>query len=245
MPLVKTLLQSLLRPFGLRLARLQGVQRREFGAEVLFSVLRQAGFAPAHILDVGANHGNWTRTALQFFPGAQYTLLEPQDPLKVYIEDLRKAGKNITWISAGASDATGKLPFHLSHRDDSSSFLSPEGASGPAVPIEVWALNDLLVEHKLPVPEMVKIDAEGFDLKVLRGATNLLGKTEVFLVEASVLCPFENSVAAVVQFMAGHGYRLIDITELNRSPKHNVLWLTELAFLRMESTLLRAANSYE
>ena len=33
------------------------------------------------------------------------------------------------------------------------------------------------------LPEMVKIDAEGFDLKVLAGASDLLGKTDIFLVE--------------------------------------------------------------
>ena len=92
---------------------------------------------------------------------------------------------------------------------------------------------------------MVKIDAEGFDLKVLRGAVSLLGKTHVFLVEAVVQCSFENTVAATVQFIAEHGYRLIDITELNRSPKHNVLWLTKLAFLRNASRLLAHATSYE
>lgn len=41
------------------------------------------------------------------------------------------------------------------------------------------------------------------------------------------------------------GYRLIDITELNRSPKHNVLWLTELAFLRSASPLFGSVTSYE
>ena len=60
-----------------------------------------------------------------------------------------------------------------------------------------------------------------------------------------MLCPFENTVAAAVQFMAEHGYRLIDITEINRSPKHNVLWLTELAFLRNASRLLAHATSNE
>ena len=95
------------------------------------------------------------------------------------------------------------------------------------------------------MPDLLKIDAEGFDLKVLRGASRLLGKTEAVLVEASVLCPFENSVGATMQFMDEHGYRLMDITEINRSPKHNVLWLTELAFLRKDSHLLDAACSYE
>ena len=242
---MKTLIQSLLRPFGLRLARLETGATREFGVDVLFSVLRRSDFAPTHILDVGANHGNWTRSALQLFPDAQYILLEPQDRLKMHIQDLLASGRKITWINAGASDKTETLPFHLSHRDDSSTFLEGDAPSAPAIPIKVWALDDLLVEYKLPVPGMVKIDAEGFDLKVLQGAGSLLGKTDVFLVEASVLCPFENSVEAIIQFMAGGGYRLVDITELNRSPKDNVLWLTELAFLRNESQLLSGATSYE
>ena len=86
-----------------------------------------------------------------------------------------------------------------------------------------------------------------FDLKVLAGASDLFGKTDIFLVEAAVRTgsAYENSVAAVVSFMAKAGYNLMDITDLNRSPKHGVLWLCELAFLRDGSTLLDAATSYE
>ena len=95
---------------------------------------------------------------------------------------------------------------------------------------------------------MVKIDAEGLDLRVLAGASDLLGKTDVFLVEA-VVCAcdrdYENTAAEVVKFMANAGYRLVDITDLNRSPKHNVLWLCELAFLRNASSLFETATSYE
>jgi hypothetical protein len=94
---------------------------------------------------------------------------------------------------------------------------------------------------------MVEIDAEGSDLKVLAGASDLFGKTEIFLVEAVVRTNtgYENSVAEVVKFMAKAGYNLMDITDLYRSPKHGVLWLCELAFLRGGSPLLDAATSYE
>ena len=242
---VKALVQSLLRPFGLRLARLQSAPARDYGADVLFSVLKRFGFSPKHIVDVGANHGNWTRTSLQYFPEAQYTLLEPQKELLIHIQDLLAAGRPIRWINAGASDRSGILPFFIAQRDDSSSFVETTEDSSRSIPVQVLSLDDLLLQYELPVPELVKIDAEGFDLKVLHGAKTLLGKTDVFLLEASVLCPYENSVAAAVQFMAEHGYRLIDITEINRSLKDNVLWLTELAFLRKGSSLLSAATAYE
>ena len=45
--------------------------------------------------------------------------------------------------------------------------------------------------------------------------------------------------------MAHAGYRIIDITELNRSPKYGVLWLCEVAFLRNASHLLDGVDSYE
>ena len=48
-----------------------------------------------------------------------------------------------------------------------------------------------------------------------------------------------------MNFMSDHDYRLIDLTDMNRSPKHGVLWLTELAFLRRSSPLLDGASSYE
>ena len=67
------------------------------------------------------------------------------------------------------------------------------------------------------------------------------------MVEAIVrtVGPHENSIAEVVKFMAKAGYSLMDITDLNRSPTHGVLWLCELAFLRDGSPLLDFATSYE
>jgi hypothetical protein len=57
------------------------------------------------------------------------------------------------------------------------------------------------------------------------------------MVEASVWRAdgaYDNSVAEVVGFMVKAGYNLMDITDLNRSPKHGVLWLCELAFCATE-----------
>ena len=56
---------------------------------------------------------------------------------------------------------------------------------------------------------------------------------------------FENTLGNVIQAMAHAGYRILDITDLNRSPKYGVLWLCEVAFLRNGSHLLNGVNSYE
>ncbi len=246
---MKALIQSLLRPFGLRITRLDNVRGPDYGREVIFSTLKRFGFSPRHVMDIGANHGHWTRAALDYFPEAEYVLVEPQDHLKVCVQDLIESGHKIRWINAGVAEKSGTLRFYISDRDDSSTFLpreeQPQTRVASETMVEVKTLDDILSAYNLPAPEMVKIDAEGFDLKVMQGASSLIGKTDVFLLEAGVICPFENSVARVVSTMENFGYRLIDITELNRSPKYGVLWLTEFAFLRASSPLLDSVTSYE
>jgi FkbM family methyltransferase len=246
---MKRLIQYLLAKFGFRLVRIDDGPRPSEGLDPFFSLLQKLGFAPKHILDVGANRGIWTRTAIKHFPNARYTLVEPQDHLKSHIQDLLDRGCKIQWINAGAGDKSGTMPMSISHRDDSSTFVLADrhghSTGSQQIIVPVKTLNEIVAAGSAGMPEMVKIDAEGFDLKVLAGASDLLGKTDIFLVEAMVCASYENSAAEVIHFMAGAGYRLFDITDLNRSPRHGVLWLCELAFLRNASPLLAAVKSYE
>jgi FkbM family methyltransferase len=250
--MLKELVQSTLKKFGLRLVRLDNhaqvrVPQPAYGLDCFFATLSSCGFHPRHIVDVGAHMGSWTRKALEYFPDAQYTLVEPQDRLKANIQDLLGRGCKITWINAGAADTSGELPFTVSRREDSCSFAPTSVDAGALrISVPVTTLNDIVSASNAPLPEMVKIDAEGFDLRVLAGASDLLGKTEIFFVEVAVGCPeFENTLANVVRMMDEAGYRVADITDINRSPKYGVLWLCELAFVRKGSPLFANAQSYE
>jgi FkbM family methyltransferase len=244
---MKSIIQAALGKVGYRLSRVANAPKD--GLTCFFEAIQRAGFTPRHIVDVGANRGNWTRAAIRFFPEAQYTLVEPQDHLKVHIQDLIERGYRIRWVNAAASDHSGILPFTIAQRDDSSTLALSEkearDSGAKQVPVQVTTLNELVASDRERPPDLVKIDAEGFDLKVLAGASKLMSKTDVFLAEATVCCTYENSVLDVVQHMDREGYRLIDITYLDRSPKHGVLWLCELAFLRKEAQWLDKANSYE
>jgi FkbM family methyltransferase len=233
----------------LRLIRLQNVQQGPTW-DIFFSVLKAHGFAPKHIIDVGANHGRWTRCALKYFPSAYYTLVEPQDYLKTDVQDLLGLNR-IRWISAGVSDRPGTLPFAITQFDYGSSFnVTLEAIKVRAlrqIEVPVTTLNEIVRTSDAPLPDMVKIDAEGFDLRVIAGASELIGKTDIFLLEAAICADYspesgesilENTLTRVIDTMERSGYRIIDITDLNRSPKNGVLWLCEVAFLRKGSRLL-------
>ncbi len=66
------------------------------------------------------------------------------------------------------------------------------------------------------------------------------------LIEATVACPtYPNTATVIFQKMDGLGFRLFDITDLNRSPERGVLWLIEAVFVRKDSALAAAATQYQ
>jgi FkbM family methyltransferase len=242
---IKKIVHLLLDPVVTRLGYMKSVEiiRNANGfdksslLETFFLNLKEMGLNPKHIVDVGANHGTWTRETLKYFPDAYYTLLEPQEWLKPSLQDLLDANDKIRFNAVGAGAQSGSFNFTIVHRDDSCSFrYSEEEAKEKGykqVEIPIVTLNELIEGSNLPIPDIVKIDAEGLDIDVLKGADSLFGKTEVFMVEAGVFNKvFDNSFLEMITFMDEKGYRLFEITDLNRPFQPQVLWLVELAFVK-------------
>jgi FkbM family methyltransferase len=205
--------------------------------EIFFTTLKRMEFYPKHIIDVGANHGTWTRETLAYFPEAYYTLLEPQKWLQPSIQDILDSNSKVSFNAVGAGEKEGSFLFTIVNRDDSCSFRYTEEEAKAAgfkqIEIPVVTLNALLSESKLPVPDIIKIDAEGLDIEVLKGASDFFGKTEIFMVEAGIVNKrINNSFHKVINFMDENGYRLFEITDLNRPFQPQVLWLAELVFVK-------------
>ena len=208
-----------------------------------FTSIKKTGFEPKHIVDIGANHGTWTRETLQYFPNSYYTLLEPQSWLQNSFNDLINNNKKIQFYPYGAGSKKETLTFTLLDRDDSSTFKFPKEEAikkgYKQIDVPVVTLNSLIEnEENFPFPDIVKIDAEGLDMEVLKGASDLFGKTEVFMVEAGIVHKgFDNSILKLINFMDENGYILFDITDLNRPFIPSVLWLVELAFVKKKGII--------
>src|SRR5262249_39596221 len=236
MAMLKRAAKSAFRSMGWEIRALN----HAYGLDLFFELLDQLRFKASHIVDVGANQGNWTRTAVRYFPQALYTLVEPQQHLRARVQDL-EASHQIRWVNAGCADAPGFLPLTVAERDHSGSTFVPVNWAKRTIMVEVKTLDQVIAGE--PVPELVKIDAEGYDLKVVDGAKTLLGKTDVFLIEAMICGEYENTAQAVINRMARAGYSILDITDLNRSLKTGSLYLVDLSFAPNGSALLEQCRS--
>lgn len=238
---LKKAIKRIISGTGYELRKKKASQQTDFHKDQLlihfYTILKKFGFTPNHIVDVGANHGTWTREALHHFPDARFTLLEPQAWLKESLQDILDRNPKVQFHAVGAGEKQGSFQFTIVDRDDSCSFkYTAEEAAAKGyrqVEIPVVTLNGLLSENKLPTPDIIKIDAEGLDIEVLKGASDFFGKTEIFMVEAGVVNKlFDNSFLKIINFMDENGYRLFEITDMNRPFAPGVLWLVELVFVR-------------
>jgi FkbM family methyltransferase len=208
-----------------------------------FNILKDNNISLNTIVDVGANKGTWTRYAMNFFPKSNYILFEPQINLKDYMEDLLKLN-NVNCHFCGVGSKNEVANFTYVERDDSCSFVHNEdyaiSNNFKQEKLEIKTLNSTLGNN---IPELIKIDAEGFDMKVLEGASDYIGKTEIFLVEVGVASrKIENSIENVVLFFKENNYKLFEITDLNRPFNNNILWLAEFAFVLKGGKVEKSLN---
>ena len=202
--------------------------------------LKNKGFSPKYILDIGANHGTWTRDILKIFPDSTYILIEPQAHLEKSIEDLKLISK-IKFFPIGLGNKNGTFEFSINQSDDSSSFRPinskiKDYEFRERVKVRMKTLNTFLRDENLPIPELVKIDAEGLDLEVIEGASSIFEITECILVEAAVhQKDFPNTLLRIMNLMDQKGYEIFDFTDLNRPFSNGLLWLVEVMFVKKDS----------
>ncbi len=237
--LIKEFLLWLLTPLNKRLGFVKSgnANSKDNLLDNFWTTLVKIGFKPLHIVDVGANHGTWTRVALKYFPKANFTLLEPQARMRESITDLLERNRKISFNAVGAGSISGTFKFTIVERDDSCSFIYTEedalALGYEQIDVPIVTLNEFLSVADLPFPDIIKIDAEGLDIEVLKGASTFFGRTEIFIVEAGVVNKsIKNSFLDIIKFMDDKEYRLFEITDINRPLRTQVLWLVELVFVK-------------
>jgi FkbM family methyltransferase len=203
-------------------------------------VLERLGFDPNFCIDVGAYHGEWTKIFKSVFPRAQVLMVEAQESKRPILDQVatRFDGEVTTKIALlGPRDGE---PVVFSEMETGSSVFAEQSPyERKTVNKTTQALDTLLSEGAHPRADFLKLDVQGYELEVLKGASRVLGEVEALLLETSLVpinagCPL---FAEVVAFVAGAGFRLFDFCSQVRRAD-GVLWQTDLLFLREGSRYL-------
>lgn len=141
----------------------------EYEKRQLFEAMVREGTV---VFDIGAHVGFYTLLASELVgPGGKVFAFEPLPANLTYLKEhlrLNRAG-NVTVIEAAVSDRCGTAYF-----EQGPGSMTGRLASKAALLVETVAIDDLVAQGQLPLPDYIKIDVEGAEARVLSGARQTL-----------------------------------------------------------------------
>jgi FkbM family methyltransferase len=217
-----------------RLARRWDVPSIQFALERL----KRNGFSPASVFDAGAYQGDFATLCFQLWPETTVTcfevLPEPSDKI------LKMAGKRrhlrLIPCLLGA-EISEQVEFNIA--ETASSVLNEQAHTQTRKAIFPMRTIDDIVEHELRGrgPDFLKMDVQGYELEVLKGATRTLPSIQVILAEVNLLDIYENVplLGEFVSWLSDRGWVAYDICGLIRRPLDRALWQADMIFVPKDS----------
>jgi FkbM family methyltransferase len=177
-------------------------------------------------VDVGANVGNWTAHFLQFNHATGF-LFEPSQQCFLVLEAKFKH-KPITLRNVAVGDISGFIPFieEAQCGEGSSAVETHSGSSGKLRKIPVVTLDQELLDltHNI---DFLKIDTEGYDLKVLKGAEALLRSGRIRFIQFEYNAHWLGvgcSLAEARRFLLSLGFHILLIRSSGLHPLNYAFW---------------------
>jgi FkbM family methyltransferase len=190
------------------------------------SVLKEKGYYPDTILDIGAHHGNWTKDMRRIYNSCNYYLFEAIDyfeldkfndnTTKVYKILLSDKIEEVNWYQM---KNTGDSMF----REKTHHFKNCEIIKRMTIDLNTHILNEQILEDSKNI--LIKIDCQGAEIPILRGATSVFEKTDFIILEIPLFGEYNAGVPNFlehIKYMDTIGFVIYDIIENHYINKFNM-----------------------
>ena len=202
--------------------------------------LQRLGFEPKTIIDVGVARG--TPDLYNAYPDAHLLLIEPVIEFRDDIEKILAQRPGV-YLGVALGSEPGERELYIEpQRPLLTSFygrhsLERTGDEPILRRVPVDTLDNAVASASCPAPYGLKIDAEGSELEVIRGATETLRQTDFIIAEVSVLPRFQGSYdfAEFIGELDARGFELCDILDIGRADSSHVTFL-DLVLQRKKAT---------
>lgn len=198
-----------------------------------FMRLKDLGFNPKTILDIGAYEGNWAIEIHSLFPQANILLIEGQaNKQKLLIEKVKSIPNAIVQIALLGADMK-EVDFNI--YETASSVFKEDNETGAQIEkVQLQLLDNLIKNTKFEYPDLIKLDTQGYELEILKGGIKTLAHANAVLMEVSLLGIYNEAplVDEVMSFMKANGFVLYDICSLIRRPYDNALYQSDFLFVK-------------
>ena len=187
-------------------------------------ILNQLNFKKPIFCDVGAHKGIWISTYLRKFPNLVAYLIEPHEKSYLYLQNKFKNYKNINLFKMGLSNSSEVQKVNVNAKSYTNSFLDFDKEVSKSwkneqfenlykEEVKMQKLTDFVVENNIPKINVLKLDVQGYESRVLNGAEQLLKENliDLILLEIIVIPTYKNQskVSEIFNIFDSYNYNLL------------------------------------
>lgn len=193
-----------------------------------FQRLIALGYQPQVIFDIGASDGVWSFYMKQILPEAEFHLFEPlidhSADYRRYIEETLQRYPSFSLYKYALGDHNQSIQMTVFQNILASTVLSvtPPDQLTKAVEVPMLTLDEAMLRFNLPQPQVIKIDTQGNELKILNGAVQTLPQVDVLFLECWLYRgygPDTPLLTEIADWLLPLNFRLWDVTEPYRNPE--------------------------
>lgn len=195
------------------------------------------------ILDIGANVGQSAIALSLAYPQASIHSFEPLPDCFEKLQNVSQLLSNIIAHNYALGSKAGELSFEHNAYSASSSLLKitdnhhkhfPHTESVIMTKVPVARLDDLAKKLDIQKNIMIKMDVQGYEYEVIRGATNILSKTKVVIMETSFETLYEEQplFEEIYKAMTDLGFYYCGSFDQLISPKTDQVLQQDAIFVR-------------
>jgi FkbM family methyltransferase len=198
---------------------------------------------PHVLLDIGAHHGWFFHCWQDWCPNAEVHAFEPYKESLAQAEKLYGSDPRVHFHPIGVGDQEKTLNLHvMADSKVSNSFLKHDARTWEQICFQTGEISKTAVEmttldcfgkkYGLDSIYLMKIDVQGYELKVLQGAAKMLKNTEHILVESAIQPLYRGApkFTEVANFLNDKGFHLIGMQAWHRG--NHVLMEADMLFRR-------------
>ena len=182
--------------------------------------LKNLGYTPSTILDIGAYKGEWTKDMLKIYPDSKYYLIEANDHRA--IDSLANIRNIHIYKNTILNDKIQEVDWYQNNTTGDSMFKENTNFYKDTIPTKKTSidLNTFLINNNIDLSNediFMKIDCQGAEIPILKGSSNILHKVNFILLELPFFGKYNSNVPTFlehIKFMETINFIPFDITSI-------------------------------